>query len=433
MKKNHLFGMFAMAAFAFASCSQDEVVTQSPQVNKAIEFGTYVGRDAVSRAHVIGVDKLAEEGFGVFAYYTGQNTIAEALATATPNFMYNQKVHSTEGSEGATNNGVVSWNGTWKYDPLKYWPNNVDDKVSFYAYAPYDIGQNGNFVLPSSDSKGKPSLVFKVGTDVEKHQDLLYASPAEDKSKNSSSPVNVGDKINFDFQHALARIGFKAEVMVDYVNGDGTGNADDDKTTSNGALDQYTTITINSVKLIGKFYTQGVMKLEDGTWPTNSLETPTEDVTFELNSTSTSDFATRTTPNNIFKTNDIEIRQLNNDENYIMIIPQNFTETGANAPGNLKMIVEYEVFTDLDRDGVEDANDSKITNKITSDNFALNFEQGKAYSLNIHIGMTSVKFSATVQNWDPVNGTDYVVNVPINTETPAPTPTSGGGDTGGGT
>ena len=103
MKKNHLFGIFAMAAFAFASCSQDEMVTQSPEVNKAIEFGTYVGRDAQSRAHVIDDTKLATEGFGVFAYYTGQANFND---NSELNFMRNQEVKKVHDA--------------WTYSPLKY-------------------------------------------------------------------------------------------------------------------------------------------------------------------------------------------------------------------------------------------------------------------------------------------------------------------------
>ncbi len=430
MKKNHLFGMFAMAAFSFASCSQDEVVTQSPEVNKAIEFGTYVGRDAVSRGHVTTINKLASEGFGVFAYYTGGDNFETDITTATPNFMYNQKVTSTSGAAGeADGNGVVSWTGDWVYTPVKYWPNNVDDKVSFFAYAPYDAGSGGNFTLPLSNATGVPSLTFAVSTDdVEDHQDLLWAAPVMNQSKNSDNPVNIDSKVNFDFKHALARIGFKAEVLVDKVNTDGTGQADGTNITSVD-LDAFTTITIKSVKLIGKFYSQGTMSLKDGTW--SSQETPANAVTFELNNTTTSDFASRTTPSddaNIFKSGDIAIRQLNNDENYIMIIPQNFTANGDAAPGKLKMVVEYEVFTDLDKDGTLDANDSKVTNTITSEEFALNFVQGNAYSLNIHIGMTSVKFSATVQNWNEVG--DWAVNVPLNTETqtPAPAPEPAGSE-----
>lgn len=417
MKKNFFVGFIALTALTVTSCSNDDVVMQSPEVNKAIEFGTYVGRDAVSRGHVTSIKKLAEEGFGVFAYYTEADNFNN---TATPNFMYNQKVVSTSGSATEKDNNYVGWTGDWTYTPVKYWPNNLNYKVSFFAYAPYSEGGNGtNFTLPAFGTTGAPTLTFNVGTDVEEHEDLLYATPVKDKSKNSNEPINIDTKVNFAFQHALSRIGFQAEVMVDKVNGDATGTNDDDNNTTSESLDQYTTITINKVQLTGKFYASGKMSLSDGTWSNQEYSTDNEGlVTYELNSETETDFATRENPNpnaNIFKTNDIAIRQLNNDENYIMIIPQNMTTEGQDAPGKVTIYVEYDVFTDLDADGVVDDNDSKITNKITSDEFAINFEQGKAYSLNLHLGMTSVKFSATVKEWDVQTGT--AVNVPINTET----------------
>lgn len=425
MKTRRFLGWVAMATMVLSTgCSSDEVVNDYSPEN-AIQFGTYVGRDAESRGHVSSISKLASDGFGVFAYYTAQSAFDEKT-DATPNFMYNQQVKSTTSGATETNleEGKKGWSGEWTYTPVKYWPNNVDDKVSFFAYAPYDNKfSEGNFTLPTSEDKGAPSLTFKVkSTDVEDHQDLLYAEPVKDKSKNSSNPVNVTDKITFDFKHALARIGFKAEVMVDEVNGDATGTDDDYTSTLEGDLDEYATITIKKVQLIGKFYQEGKMALADGGWSEQTFSTESDGVvTFELKeaeASSVSDFATRTEPAygaNIFKKGDIKIRPLNNDENYIMIIPQNFTSTTTDNSGKVKIYVEYEVFTDFNKDGKEDANDSKILNKITSDEFEIYFQQGKAYSLNLHIGMTSVKFSATVTDWDVV--TDKVVNVPINTGT----------------
>ena len=458
MKKKNLFGWLAMTAMLVGTgCSTDEVVNNYSPEN-AIQFGTYVGRDAESRGHITSIDKLASEGFGVFAYYTQQ---ADFSAMSTANFMCNQQVTSTSGSETEINGdddpAFKGWSGEWTYTPVKYWPNNVDDKVSFFAYAPYsEVGDGTNFSLPTKDSKGTPSLGFTVGTDVEKHQDLLWAAPAMNKTKNSStSPVNVEDKIQFDFKHALARIGFKAEVLVDEVNTDATGSDDTDEATTSATtssdLGEHTTITITKVQLIGKFYTKGYMRLDNGQW--FSQVSPTDAVTFELSNGTNSDFDPRTEdeasttdgeggsdtpstgtttpdPANVFKKGDIAIRQLNNEENYIMIIPQNMTDESISGtdgetlavPGKIKVYVEYEVFTDADKDGTEGSNDSKIINKITSDEFALNFEQGKAYSLNLHLGMTSVKFTATAQDWDDQTG--KVVNVPINTT--ASTPDEGG-------
>ena len=414
MKKN-LLGWFAMATMLVGTgCSSDEVVNDYSPEN-AIQFGTYVGRDAESRAHITSIDKLANEGFGVFAYYTEQQTF-DTKTDATPNFMYNQKVSSNSGTE-QTVSGGKGWSGEWTYSPLKYWPNNVDDKVSFFAYAPYsDGGASTNFTLATSTSQGAPTLTYKIyADDVENQEDLLWATPIKDKSKNSTSPVGITDKVNFAFHHALARIGFKAEVMVDQVNGDKTGD-NDDADTPNGNLDQYTTITINKVQLKGKFYNEGLLALANGEWSNQTNDG--NEVTFELSSDATSDFASRTSPAypaNIFKKDDVAIRDLNNDKNYIMIIPQDFI-TGS--LGKMTVYVEYDVFTDVDGDGTEDANDSKITNKITSEEFGINFEQGKAYTLNLHLGMTSVKLSATVTDWEDVTGT--VVNVPINTSTTTP-------------
>ena len=41
MKKNFFVGFIALTALTVTSCSNDDVVMQSPEVNKAIEFGTY--------------------------------------------------------------------------------------------------------------------------------------------------------------------------------------------------------------------------------------------------------------------------------------------------------------------------------------------------------------------------------------------------------
>jgi len=57
---------------------------------------------------------------------------------------------------------------------------------------------------------------------------------------------------------------------------------------------------------------------------------------------------------------------------------------------------------------------SSITNTINSGDFTWTFEQGKAYNFVLHLGMTSVKFDAEVTSWVTAEGTDVVVNVPIN-------------------
>ena len=68
MKKN-LFGWLAMATMLVGTgCSSDEVVNDYSPEN-AIQFGTYVGRDAQGRASVIDDTNLGTLGFGVYALF----------------------------------------------------------------------------------------------------------------------------------------------------------------------------------------------------------------------------------------------------------------------------------------------------------------------------------------------------------------------------
>ena len=55
---------------------------------------------------------------------------------------------------------------------------------------------------------------------------------------------------------------------------------------------------------------------------------------------------------------------------------------------------------------------SSIENKITSQPFDITFEQGKAYSFVLHLGLNSVKLSAEVSGWG--DETPIVTNVPLN-------------------
>ena len=118
MKKIILFGFIAAAALA--GCSKDETVKALPQEN-AIEFGTYLGRDAMTKGVELTNDNLLN--FGVFASYTGQDNWASS--TGIYNFMYDQYVSRESKSDD------------WTYNPKKYWPTTKGDKISFFAYVPH--------------------------------------------------------------------------------------------------------------------------------------------------------------------------------------------------------------------------------------------------------------------------------------------------------
>ena len=379
MKKSYLFGMFALAAMTMVGCSNDEVVENFSQDN-AIEFGTYVGRDAQSRGEILTTEGLKEQGFGVYAYYTGQSTWAEYSKNGEikPNFMNNTKVTYDADLE------------EWTYSPIKYWPNNVNDKVSFFAYAPY----NKDYKM------GKTAFEYEVPNDVKKHIDLTWTN----SNNIDMTKQGINEKVVFKFQHALAKIGLTYQAATDEL------------ASKNNALDENTTIVINRVilskgdveyseadksyKAEGVFYTKGTMGLDN----TEDAADWSEESGEQYFTLTTDNFA-----NNFLNTeNSLTPTKLNKDDSFLMIIPQNFSQTGFNV------FIEY-VVTTKGRNEAGEEDCSVITNRINTEDFVkLNFESGKQYTLKLILGMTSVKVAAEVVDWE--NGDEEPVDLPKNEE-----------------
>ena len=130
------------------------------------------------------------------------------------------------------------------------------------------------------------------------------------------------------------------------------------------------------------------MNLKGGTWA-NASQAAT---TYVLGS----DNFNTTVADNVTTTKQL----INNEESYLMILPQETT---------CKIEVTYDVIT---TDGALSGGNSTITNVVTSDAFNFTFASGYAYNFCLHLGMTSVKFDATVSDWNEVD--DIAVNVPLN-------------------
>ena len=325
MRKNLILSAVAFAALAFAGCSQNDVLNESPSVNKAIEFGTYVGRDAESRASVVTETTLQTDGFGVFAYYTYKDDF-DATKHTTPNFMNNEHVTYSTGDS------------KWVYDPVKYWPNNPGDKVSFFAYVPY-----GKATLNTST----PGAVdFAVAQDVASQIDLLW---------NRTSQLNKEKKDQ--------TIGFTVQGSVDQV-----GLTPDPDPGKGGTLATGTTITIEKVMLsggthtyngkdnvtlsnIGAFYPKGTLNLNNfGATGVSAAWTPDNTSTKLVFTLGSSNF-----DNSSISGSQATSTKLTNDNSYLMVIPQEFTNN------SLYVYIQYKVTT---TDAALDGGKSEITNYI---------------------------------------------------------------------
>lgn len=384
MKKN-LFGWLTMAAMLVGTgCSTDEVVNDYSPEN-AIQFGTYVGRDAQGRASAI--DDVAlkgfGKGFGVFAYHTS----GDYAAATTPNFMYNQHV------------SYVS--SAWTYSPVKYWPNNTSDKITFFAYAPYvETDDTDNFVFTANTLTGDPKITYTVTETVKNQDDLLWAVDSSN-GLPFRNKVKQNTDIHFHFRHALSRIGFKAQVMVDNANQDATGEEDDATDASKAIATAQTTISISKVELIGKFHDSGVLNLNNTVSNEPSWEylvTPAVDRIFTLNYSETE--SNSNFKNSVATKVTTSEQNLNADDSYIMVIPKKFDTD------KVKIRVTYTVKT---MDSNLEEGYSTVTNVIESSAFGCDFVAGNAYTFVLHLGLTSVKLSAEVEPW--AVQTETAVNV----------------------
>ena len=180
-------------------------------------------------------------GFGVFAAYTGALTYENT--TVSPDFMYNQQVTYTSGA--------------WNYNPVKFWPNETSDYVSFFAYAPYEPNplDDGRCIIDASDNSdlGDPWVNYRLsrdpwgtGTTYEPQVDLMYGfnnttstdpKPWIDQTKNKNGTIQYGTdaKLPFTFNHALGCFAHEVKLQL----------SDELKTLLTG----YSTITINSFNI----------------------------------------------------------------------------------------------------------------------------------------------------------------------------------------
>lgn len=349
MDKKFFMGIAAMAALTLVSCSSDDLnsLSDNSSKNEAISFDGYLGRSAVavngSRGSVLDKTQLHKsvDGFGVFGNYSPTE------GGEPSNLFNNQKV-----------TGDAAADNKWKYDPVKYWPSQ--GYIDFWAYAPYDAGTKFT----------STSIVdFTVKDKAADQKDLLWA--------NATNKTN--GTVTFNFAHALSRLGYSVKLK-------------------DASYESVATITLNKITLAGSttepiqnaFYIKGTIDLSTGNWSTASSNDAKQNFEWFDNKTS----GDKTLSNN-------EVIK-NPDNEYLFVIPQDFSTGNANAD-QLYVIVEYTVSYN---GGVKATVPYKVSQQLTN-----NFEKGKAYTINLTIGLTPIEFNAAVTDW--VDAKNPINDIPV--------------------
>ena len=438
--------MAAAAVIAsMASCSSETdfegKTSQEDQVSTPVNFGSYLAQSKMTRAEVptspVMTDALLQEkGFGVVAFYTGKDVYTSGTTKMEPNFMYNTQVHTAQ----------------WTYSPIAYWPNSGQNQgstsigdaqqyVSFFAYAPYkavnvqgdnsgkatDNATTGVTALSSNAVTGDPTVSYTLGA-TGADADLLWGTAGSNGTTttgtaqagttfaNAKGAVNanlskmkVDGKVQFNFKHALAKFGGPGTInktsglMV-------VADIDDGTATTGGSLDGNTKITVKSIKIESvnndgtkdnSIATSGTLNLATGVW---TATTANGKIDYEINSpkaTATDGATTQTMNTDIAEPLSFDswdklptgvtdkAQSVYNETSPLLIIPDGKDHV-------FRITIDYIVrskneslhkgYTEVEQSFYKD---------LTLKSVSLNAK----YNLLIHLGLTSVKFDASVSDW----------------------------------
>ena len=346
MYKKIFMGIAAVAALTLVSCSSDDLnsLSDNSSKNEAISFDGYWGRSAVavngSRGSVETKDQLKTDGFGVFGNY-------------------NEEATTAYGANWFNNVKVTCPSSAWTYSPLRFWP--TQGHIDFLAYAPYVEGKT----LKENTS----CIDFNV-EEIDKQQDLLWAK-AENKTRDNISTTE--NKVKFHFYHALSRLGYTVNLYRDYSS-----NPDNKATFT---LDKITLAGSSDGTSKNAFYKTGTIDLSKANgardlWDTSSSSANDGKRNFEWVSSK------KPVDNTGIK---------NAETDYLFVIPQDFsqTKTEGHDVDELYVIVQYTITY---KDGKEQTN--KVYKQIKK-----HFLQGKAYRLNLTIGLPIEFVVDVVEDW----------------------------------
>ena len=391
MKTKSLF-FVAATALMVAGCSQNEVMETNPDANRAIGFGVYTGTqtkglvtdNSLTDGTTANGLKVDDKGFGILAYQTSGNYSTNG---AKGTFMDN--VHTTWNTTGG------SGSGGWEYSPLKFWPGNSTDKLSFFAYAPYSTGGANGITLTNATGTTDPSLAFELQTDQKGMVDLVVSTAKKDQQQTTAS-----GKVTFDFKHVLTRVTMKAKT--------------DKSISSNAETKVY--ITGISLKHTTKLAKKATFDMNNATWTLPTLPAETSDYLsspYALAATSSNGVLKLENPAwKGYTTPAVSINEtaasLFTADQYLFFIPIDGA-TGTTSADEVKASITYD-FATIPSSGASTAAVSSFTKEVDLGTGV--FAQGKAYAFTFTIGLNAIEVEVTDDfDWDTTSGDkDVTVN-----------------------
>lgn len=379
MKKNMF--LLAVATLSLVGCSQNEIMETNPDTHREIGFGVYTGTqtrglvtdNSTTNGGTANGLKVADKGFGIMAILTGGDY------TAARKMPFMDNTH-------------VTWQASaWKYSPVKFWPNNATDKISFFAYAPYATtnGANGITGLSVTEAgSSNPKLTFELQSNQKDMVDLVVSEAKTEANGtiNQTSATSTSG-VGFNFKHMLSRVSMKAKTSVDIA--------------SNPLIKVY--VTAVSIEHSNKLLSQATLDMYTHEWAATQPATYLTN-SYALNKATSKGILNLTSISfgNLSNSDAIDISgnsagvSLFPDNQYLFFIPVN-NGGGTAQEGDVSVKITYDIVTKASAAGDEA---SLSTDTKTAKLPAGAFKLGKAYEYTFTVTLNEIKVDVTaVEGW----------------------------------
>lgn len=349
-----IFLSFLILLFC-VSCSLENNENVAMEDGASISFDTSWGKDVQTRGKEMVYHSIFK--IGIFAKMKSDGDWQDGKSLDPSSFMNNVNFFRYWVPE------KENWSD-WDYTPHHYWPENENQKINFFAYAPRRDSASLNLAnnhvrLYHSTSKENVDLVW-----------------AYSLNQNKSTVSKSENKVKLQFKHSLAKISFKIGLS-EPLDGD---------------ADKGAQVILKSVKLCaysdgngGVFVDEGYLNLATGKWNMDDKQSPRTIYTWTPE--------TDTNKKNGFLLSSDKINYENklitvSDDSYLFILPQTKYQP-------FYLIVDYVL---KHADGIEEQRQTKgLVNPKTS----MDFVAGKAYNfvLNIPLNRIQVDVDTNVEGW----------------------------------
>ena len=341
-----------------SGCSDNSIMESESKLadTLSMDFSCYTSKSTTSRASsnylIDGSNTITipnGNSIGVFSFYQGPNKWDD-ITSHVASFMNNQQMVAK------TLNSTVSFT----YSPTKYWPNNPNDKLSFFAYYPWNrISDNSLDVgIENIEDEDKMCVRFNVKDNPNEQIDLMLSDLIKDKTYQDTN--NEG-KVNFVFHHILSLV--KINLIFD----------DDMKSIAK--------LKVNSANIAGLYnagtchpsYNKSTAKTEFTWAPYFKTGTSTQQYVFDA------DLLSSTT--------------LNQTGNVLLMVPQQLNT-------NVVFTINYDIIF-MDSNGNEKYRYTNNEQNVVLKNAGSITEwlPGKKYNYTFTIGLKPIKMDATNDDW----------------------------------